>query len=146
MKKLRNTILALALCLLISSCSQKLQSEIKAGVKPEQLQSFYVVHFSPDRRNLHQIIASQLLEMGFKATSGEKHNVPNDVHAIVTYIDNWQWDLTNYMIKIQIDFKKPNGELLASATSYRTSLVRKNPPEMIKETLDEIFNPRKHSE
>lgn len=129
-----------------SGCAQKLHADISPGIEPTSLQSFYVAHFEPDKRDLHLTIKEQLEEMGFTATAGELNNNPQDVDAIVTYVDNWQWDLTNYMIKIQITFRDLKGSLLASATSFRTSLVRKSPPEMIRETLNEIFAPEKNKQ
>jgi len=145
MKKILPLLVILLVGIITNGCSQKLSSEISPGVQVSALQSFYVVHFSPEKRNLHKIIENQLVEMGYKATSGEEQAIPDDANVIVTYIDNWQWDITNYMIKIQITFKNPSGSILATATSYRTSLVRKTPPEMIKETLLEIFNPQNPS-
>ena len=137
-------LITIVICFFLSGCAlQKLQSTIQPGVNINKLSKFYVIHFKPERRALHKIISDELNSMGFASSYGEGENIPNDVDAIVRYVDNWQWDLTNYMIKITITIRKPDESLLATATSYRTSLVRKDPPEMIGETLNEIFHHKK---
>jgi len=126
-------------------CAQQLQSTIQPGVDINKLYKFYVIHFKVEKRGLHEIISNELNSMGFTSSYGEEENIPNDVDAIVRYVDNWQWDLTNYMIKITITIRKTDESLLATATSFRTSLVRKDPPEMIRETLNEIFHHKTNS-
>ena len=82
--------------------------------------------------------------MGYPASAGEKDEIPEDVDTLITYRDNWRWDITNYMIKINIQFKDGKSrELIVSGESYRTSLARKSPEEMIKETLTEILKNKK---
>jgi hypothetical protein len=50
------------------------------------------------------------------------------------------WDITMYPLEIKVDFVNPKtGALLASGRSYRTSMVRKSPEEMVKEIFDKIF-------
>jgi hypothetical protein len=128
--------------IILFGCSQQLQSTIPPGTNLKKISKFYVVHCNDEKRGLHKIISDELNSMGFSSTYGEKEDIPSDIDAIVTYVDNWQWDLTNYMVKITITFRKPDGSLLATASSFRTSMVRKNPPEMIRETLNEIFHPK----
>ncbi len=104
----------------------------------------YVVHFSPDKRHLEKIIKNQLTARGYTATYGEKHNIPEDIDIIVKYIDNWMWDITNYMLDITIEFKDAKtGILIASGKSYRPSLQRSSPENMIKETLDALLAKQK---
>jgi hypothetical protein len=50
------------------------------------------------------------------------------------------WDITMYMIQLDVQFRKPQNDMpLATGSSRRTSLVRKSPSEMVKEVLDVIF-------
>jgi len=119
---------------------KRLESSVVPETNLNQIKKIYVARFEPDRRYLNRIIADQLALMGYDAIAGEENNIPKDIDTMVTYIDNWQWDITNYMIKISIQFRNAqNGKLLASGESYRTSLIRKQPPDMIRETLEEIF-------
>lgn len=130
--------------LLLSGCASKLSSASVPGTSLNEKGKFYVVRFEPDKRNLNVVIADQLALMGFNAAAGEKNAAPDDIDTIVTYIDHWQWDITNYMIEIEIQFRDAkDGSLIMSGKSYRTSLVRKSPDAMIKETLEEMLENKK---
>jgi hypothetical protein len=127
----------------MSGCSSKLSSATIPGASLEEKGKFYVVRFVPDKRNMHMLIADRLTMMGFNAVAGEKSDIPYNINTIVTYIDHWQWDMTMYMIDINIQFRDAkDGSLIMNGKSYRTSLVRKNPDEMIKETLEEMLKVR----
>ena len=125
---------------LISGCSAQLKSHIQPDVNLSKLQSFYVVHFNSERHGIDSMISDELNRMGYKATFGEEQDMPNNVDAVVTYVDNWQWDITNYLIKLSITLRDKEKALLASGESYRTSLVRKSPPDMVKEVLHDMFD------
>ena len=130
----------LFLGLLMSGCSSRLSSVSVPGASLEEQGKFYVVHFEPDKRNLNVIIADQLTLMGFNAEAGEKSDMSDDIDIVVTYVDHWQWDMSNYMIEIDIQFRDAEDtSLIMSGESYRTSLVRRAPDEMIKETLEEML-------
>ena len=137
-------LLLLASVIALTGCTTNLTSKVSPGIIFNDLGKIYVVHFEPDKRHLNIIISDQLALMGYPATTGEESNIPEDVNTLVTYQDNWQWDITNYMIKISIQFRNgKNKELIVSGESYRTSLVRKSPKEMIQETLKEILKNKK---
>lgn len=100
----------------------------------------YVERFDPDRRHLNRIIADQIATRGYAASAGEKENQPENTTVVVTYIDKWQWDMTNYLIELTINFRDPDtGTVFASGNSMHTSLTRKSPEEMIEEVLTNIF-------
>jgi hypothetical protein len=121
----------------------KLESNLAPGATFDELGKTFVVHFEPDKRQLHSIIADKLTLMGHPSTAGEKSEMPDDVDTLVTYKDNWMWDITNYMIKLNIQFRNgKSNELIITGESYRTSLARKSPEGMIEETLTEILKKR----
>lgn len=121
---------------LISGCSTALKSDIDPNVDISNFKTFYVQKFVPDGRGLEKIIASKLNELGYHATSGLASQSPNKVDVIVTYRDHWMWDITMYMLEIDIQFHYPDNDyIFATGNSYRTSLVRKTPEYMIEEVL-----------
>jgi hypothetical protein len=106
-----------------------------------KLKAFYVVHLPADDRNIDKIIADQLNLMGYKATAGESSSTPANVDAVVTYQDRWMWDITMYMIELNIQVRDPQTNfVLASGRSMRPSLERKSPPDMAQEVLQSIFH------
>ena len=139
MKKI--SILAFfVVAMLLNGCATNLTSNLAPGASFSELGKTFVVRFDPDKRQLHSIIADKLTLMGYPAVAGEMSDIPADVNTVVTYQDSWQWDMTNYMIKIKIQFRDGKSrELIVEGESYRTSLARKSPEAMIEETLIEIF-------
>jgi len=134
-------VLILGLTFVFGGCSVKRLNAIAVeGATLNKSGKFYVVRFDPDKRNLNQIIADQMTSMGYNAVAGEKSDMPDDIDTVVTYIDHWQWDITNYMIEIDIQFRDAkDNALIVSGESYRTSLDRAAPSVMIRETLEEML-------
>jgi hypothetical protein len=133
----------LAMVLTLSGCASSVTSTPWHNASSSTLGKIVVVRFEPDNKHLNAIIAEELTRMGYPAEAVEEDEVPKDAHTVVTYRDNWQWDITMYMIKINIKFR--NGEtrhVFVSGESYRTSLIREAPRAMIKETLEQIFKKR----
>jgi len=93
-----------------------------------------------DHRGVERLIADRLNVMGYQATSGESATVPDDVDAAVTYQDKWMWDITMYMLQLDVQVRRPNnGVAIASGHVLRTSLARKSPPETVADVLNDIF-------
>jgi hypothetical protein len=122
-------------------CSKAIiKSDCDPNVNLATLKKFYVRQQPRDKRGLEKIIASKLNEFGLQATSGRDPKPPGPVDALVTYKDRWMWDITMYMLEINIEFRNPETEyMFANGKSYRTSLVREPPEVMIDEALRDMF-------
>jgi hypothetical protein len=132
-------VLACTAVLLVFGCA-KLTASVPPGTELSKVKSFYVVRLPPDNRGINQLIREDLATRGLDATTGPESARPNAVDVIVTYEDRWMWDITMYMLSLSISFRHPEtNTFLASGQSYRPSLERKEPREMVKEILDEIF-------
>jgi len=135
----------LLLCLLIfinlTGCANLATGRVTPGVDIKQFNKFYVVKFKPDNHRINHLIRDELQVMGYEATTGPENKVPEDAEVIVTYLDNWMWDITMYMIKLRVFMHEPKTQkLLAKGESYHTSLTRKSPEEMVSEVLSNIFH------
>jgi hypothetical protein len=126
---------------LTSGCVSKLHSDIAPGANLAAVKKIHVVHLPADERRVDRLIADRLGLMGREATYGEKSEMPADTQAIVTYQDKWMWDITMYMIELNVQVRNPKSEIaLATGHSLRTSLARKSPPAMVEEVLTDLFN------
>jgi hypothetical protein len=104
------------------------------------LKSFYVARHPEDDRGIERLIAARLQKSGMVAASGAEPDPAQPVDAIVTYQDRWAWDLTMYMIRLNIQIRDGHsGSILAAGESMRPSLQRKSPEGMVEEVLTEIF-------
>ena len=142
--KLKFSIISFFLIYLTGCANTELISDVDPNKDLSGVVSFHVQKFEKDERGIEVIIANKLNDMGFKATHGSSKNVPLTAQAIVEYSDKWMWDITMYMLELNIDFRDPETNYkFATGRSYRTSLARKSPEEMVDEVLNEIFKQQK---
>jgi hypothetical protein len=138
--KISVSALLLVMLIMVSGCVSNQNGAVMPGADIASIKKYYVVHLPADSRGVNKLIADNLVARGYEATTGEAVNVPADTQALVTYQDKWMWDITMYMLKLDVQFRKPQNDMpLATGTSTRTSLVRKSSEEMVKEVLDQIF-------
>jgi hypothetical protein len=125
--------------LLLSACAT-LESAKAPDANLKSLKSFYVAQETGDDHGIDKLIAARLTGMGYTATCGEAPQPASRVDAIVTYQDRWMWDITMYMIKLDVQLHDgESGSVVARAQSMRPSLQRKSPESMVQEVLGEIF-------
>lgn len=102
------------------------------------LKTMYVKRI-PEDDGTHVLIAEKLKSKGVAVTSGIE-SPPDNVDAVVTYIDKWMWDITMYMLELTITIRDPKSDYpLATGNSYHTSLTRLSPKEMVDEVVDNIY-------
>jgi hypothetical protein len=129
-----------AVCLALTGCMNRATATFAPERDMSDSDVIYVERFDPDRRHLNRIIADQLALMGYAASAGEPENRPDETTVLVTYVDKWQWDMSNYLIELTVTFRDPDtGIAFASGNSMHTSLTRKSPEEMIEEVLTNIL-------
>jgi hypothetical protein len=140
MIKITKLLSILCLTLVLGSCATSLKADIAPKADLDNLGKIYVVRFEPDKRGLNKIFAEELKALGYNARAGESESQPKDTDTLVTYQDHWMWDITNYMISIDVQFYSvKKGKLIANIHNMRTSLVRKTPRGMIRGALFELF-------
>jgi hypothetical protein len=130
----------LAVTVVLAGCVVQQSAQVNAGVALGSLKTFYVVRLPDDNGGTNKLIVRRLIQMGFQASSGEPGAQPPHVDALVTYQDKWMWDITMYMIQLDVQIREPRSEIaLATGHSLHTSLVRKSPEEMVAEVLGNVF-------
>jgi hypothetical protein len=125
---------------LSTGCVSQLKSEVSPGADLKALKKIHVVHLPGDQRGIEKLLADRLNQMGFQATAGEKSAQPADAQATVTYQDKWMWDITMYMLSLNVEIRQPKTEfVMAKGHALHTSMARKSPPEMVAEVLNDVF-------
>lgn len=123
---------------LASGCATRATATVDPSANLGSLKSLHVVKLAEDGREINALIADKLRVRGYVVTTGPEK--PPAVDAYVTYFDRWMWDITMYLLELTITFRDPKTDYpLATGKSFRTSLVRKSPPEMVDEVLGNIF-------
>jgi hypothetical protein len=119
-------------------CSQQLSGAVEPGVSLSGVKTYYVVR--DKETDVTTAIQKDLTARGLVATCGPESATPPAADCKVIATDKWMWDLTMYPLEVKLEVVNARtGALMASGRSYRTSLVRKSPDEMVKEIFDKIF-------
>ena len=134
MQRLRLWLIVAALGILAGCATQNVSHA--PGADLGTMKTFYVQKFPADQRGIEMLFVKQLNAWGYMATAGTADKPTAPVDAIITYQDRWAWDITMYMIRLNIQVRDgKSGDIMASAESMRPSLERLDPPEMVKEVL-----------
>lgn len=141
MRRMRSILFIVVLTTVFSGCAiHSSQAKLVPNANSIVKKNFYVIHSNGDKRNLHEQIADILVQKGFNATSGKKEDIPSIVDVLVTYEDRWMWDLSNYLIQLDIQFRNAKNEYpFVVGETIRTSLIRKNPSAMAEETINQML-------
>lgn len=135
--------LASVLLLTLSNCSHQSTRQLSPGYgesRVAKLRTFYVRKHADDDYNLDEDIVVQLQEMGYRASSGTAQLPAGKVDAVITYNDRWVWDITMYMLSLDVQLREPGSDYnLASAKTLRSSVIRKSQREMVRETLTKLL-------
>lgn len=137
----KRTGLVLILLLFLEGCvSVDVTGYVVPGETLEKGGGYYIVPSKDDMHGLNELLKEGLLAKGLLATSGIQDNMPEDIHYIVEYGGQWQWDITWYLLNFNVRIYHSETKLLiASANSLRTSLGRKSPKFIVSETLGKLF-------
>ena len=85
-------------------------------------------------------ITDEVALLGFDVSKGKKEKAPKDSKVILSYTDKWYWDMSMYMLSLEIIVRdKETNDYIAESFVERTSLIRKNTKEMAREALSEII-------
>lgn len=134
MQRTRLWLLALAIGGLAACATQNVSHA--PGTDVSTIKTIYVQKLPADQRGIDLLIVKQLNEWGYKAAGGTADKPAERVDALLTYQDRWAWDITMYMLRLNVQIRDgQSGSIVASAESVRPSLERLSPPEMVKEVL-----------
>jgi len=131
--------IALALALALVGCNTPPPPEPEISVFVYHPASFaegqrvFVERHDKDGREIDVDIARELGRLGFEATSGPPEERPDGIDLLIRYRDGWMWDLSMYLLDLELDFIAPDGTVLASGKSRRVSLIRADAMQMTRE-------------
>jgi hypothetical protein len=133
------TTVVICTVLSLNACAT-LESAKAPDANVKDLHSFYVAQEKDDDNAINKLIATRLSNLGYQSSFGAAARPPEHVDAIITYQDRWTWDITMYMIKLDLQIHDgESGAVIARAQSMRPSLQRKSPEGMVQEVLGEIL-------
>ena len=126
---------ALVLAATTGCATNQAEATLMAGADLGKIKTVYVVHEEGDDHAVDAELKKAFEKRGFAVTTGPAQKPPYAQDAVVTYIDKWMWDLTMYMLSLNIVVRDQNEFPLATARSLHTSLTRKSQAEMVDEVV-----------
>ena len=129
---------ALVSCVFTTACAVHATATVDPSAHLDRMHTLQVRKLEGEDGSVRKLIAEDLRGRGYSVTTDEPPAEKLD--GAVTYVDKWTWDMSMYLIDLTITIRDPQTDFpLANGNSYRTSLARLSPPEMVKEVLDNIF-------
>ena len=139
----RSFTLACALAALVSTtgCAvNRAESTLMADADLSHVKTIYVVHNDASKHDVDKDLKAAFEKRGYAVTTGPAQKPPYAQDAVVTYVDKWMWDLTMYMIELNVTMRNPANEFpMATAHSIHTSLTRKSQAEMADEVAANVL-------
>ena len=140
LKNLLTLLCGLVVLASLSGCVNKSSAQLTPGTDLTTLKKFYIIHEEGDKE-IDGHIRKNLEQRGFSAEIGPALTTPYKADAVVTYTDKWMWDITMYLLELNIELRSPKDNFpLASGNALHSSLTRKSAPDMVDEVLTSIFN------
>lgn len=132
-------VVVLTLGVMLSGCVNIATSQVEPGANLASLKTMYVKQIPADKRGVNELIADKLRTKGVKVKTGVDE--PTGAYdALVTYADKWMWDITMYMLELNIVIRDPKDLMpIAAGRSKHGSLTRLSPQEMVDEVVDNIY-------
>ena len=131
-----STINFVALAALVALAGCATTQEVSLG-KTEPIASVKTVAQAPDEGNSPEmdaalIAALQLQGLTVKAPVQAGARKAPDVDAVVSYVDNWRWDMTMYLQKIDVRmYDARSGDLLVSGEWKDSALHGFRDPQVV---------------
>jgi hypothetical protein len=131
----------LLLGLILAGCSS-MATHFEPGANLARLKHIYVQQNLNDNHGLDAMIVRDLQARGIQAESGPLTLMPRDVKIYLTYEDQWDWDLKDYMISLGITaHDAATDRLLANTRYFRPTAFMKTQEFMIHTVLNRLFDP-----
>jgi hypothetical protein len=109
-----------ALAFLAVGCRNVIAEPLPSALRAEAL---CVEQHAQDKRNLATLVSASLRDAGVEARAAGIGGCAGETPYVVTYVDNWSWDLRLYLQRMTIEVSDgATGEILAYGESYQDSL------------------------
>lgn len=144
MKKLSIVILII---IFLTACINQQHAYIAPGKQLNTNGKYYLVYTKPDEHDLFNKIKANMENRKLELYSGPKDSIPKNINYLVEYREQWQWDITWYLLNFEIYIYEPKTKyILATSSSIQSSLVRKDVETIINETLNPLFKNNEKSQ
>ena len=128
----------LVFALSLTACSN-LNVHREPAIDLVGLKKIYVEHRLADGRGVDQLVTQELQRLGYDVSCGPLTMMPNHVDAVISYIDQWNWDFSLYMIELEIEVTDPRTNKILATSHYFHPVTGKSPRAMVQMVIDSLF-------
>jgi hypothetical protein len=101
--------------LCVSGRSTVVEAKRHKNVRLESLKTAYLVRDPDSTRGCEEATREALTQRGVVVTYGAFQAKPKDVDFYVEVVDRWRWDVTMFLVSLEIRFREnTTGELIAT--------------------------------
>lgn len=103
----------------------------------------YVQSAQNDSNHIDQLLANELLRLGYEASAGVRTMMPSNTELVLTYESQWNWDFHTYLIQLDVKMRDVRNETqLGEGQIFHSGVTRKTPEKMVAELLAPFFGPK----
>jgi hypothetical protein len=132
--------------MILAGCVSNTAGQISLAKEQVDAGSYFVQRHDNDEHDLATVIARAMQARGLAATAGGANERPADVAYIVTYEDEWMWDMRTYLYDLRIDLRDAHDQsILGFGQSMQSSLkaMGQTHEDVVNHALDQLFPPGK---
>jgi hypothetical protein len=133
-------VLAAAAAFMLAGCAS-VSAQKTPGADLARVKRVYIEQRLNDNHGIARLLVEELQRHGKEASAGPLTMLPDDADAVLTYEDGWTFDFTTHMISLTVELREArrNQDRLATARSYRPSVTRKSPEEIVREVVASLW-------
>ena len=119
---MRLPLYALLSCLtiLLASCgSITINQEAKNAITKQS--QIYVVKPADSDRDIEKFVSDAFMRRGYHVSTGPQAQMPSSTSHYVTFVDRWYWDMSMYLVSLDIILHDRKAGNVIGAGSYRNA-------------------------
>lgn len=138
-------VTAILVLLLLVGCGGHTSVMSARNDSGNQYSTAYIVRNDQSTRDIDVMIARALMKRGIETSIGTREQQPNNVDFVVTYSDRWKWDISMYLLSLDIQFTDPSTRKILAMADYKNSKLHgyPNPEKTVRSLVQKMLGSAK---
>jgi hypothetical protein len=114
---------AVAATIILGGCATTQNVVVSPVALTQSFSTAHLVLHGEPSDDVDASIQRELLLRGLEVSAGEEAAAPEDVDLIVRYVDDWKWDVTMYLRRLDIQVYEGGGRTLLASATWKNSAL-----------------------
>ena len=142
--QMKITIILSVVLLGLSGCFSANSAVTDQSADLRGYRRIYVQSSQNDSNHVDQMLANELVRLGYDASAGVRTMMPDNAQIYMTYQTQWNWDFRTYLIQLDFSVRDVRTEKqLGNGLAFHSGVTSKSPEKMVAEALKPMFGPKK---